>query len=400
MRIILYTGKGGVGKTSVAVATALRCADLGYRTVVLSTDAAHSLADSFDAPLGAEPTPISSNLWGQEINVLHEMERYWGTVQAYMSSVFAWQGMDELMAEETSVFPGIGELASLIQIVRHHDRAEYDVIIVDCAPTSDTLRLLSFPEVARWYLRRIFPIERKVAQLARPVIRPFFNMPFPEDEVFEAIKDLLLKLDRMHTLLADPQKSSVRLVLNPEKMVIKEAQRTYTYLNLYGYPTDLVISNRLIPPGVQDTYFDAWKEAQERYGRLIHEAFAPLPVLKAPLFDQEVVGPQMLRRMAESIYGDGDPSQIYFQGRTHSIEKRDGHYVLSFPLPFVEKGDVDLIRHGDELVVQVGNFRRNLVLPHSLAALEVEGAKLEGELLNITFVKEEREAAVSGEGSG
>lgn len=385
MRIILYTGKGGVGKTSVAAATALRCADLGHRTIVISTDAAHSLADSFDLPLGPEPTLVSPNLWGQELDVLYQMDKYWGNVQKYFTAVLAWRGLDDLIAEEMAVLPGMEELASLLQIVHLHDDCDYEVIIVDCAPTGATLQLLSFPEVARWYLEKIFPFERKAVQLSRPILRAVTDLPIPDDELFDTIAELILQLTRMHDLLSDPQKASVRLVLNPEKMVIKEAQRTFAYLNLYGFLTDAVISNRLIPGQVQDSYFDSWKESHEKYSQMIEEAFSPLPILKAPLFDQEVVGLDMLRRMAESIYGDSDPTKMYFIGRTHSVEKKDGHYILTLPLPFVEKQDLQLTRSGDELIVHIGNRKRNLILPRVLASLDVQSAKFDEDTLMITF---------------
>ncbi len=385
MRIILYTGKGGVGKTSVAAATALRCADLGYRTIVISTDAAHSLADSFDLPLGPEPTLVAPNLWGQELDVLYQMDKYWGNVQAYFATVLAWRGLDDLIAEELAVLPGMEELASLLQIVHLHDDCDYEVIIVDCAPTGATLQLLSFPEVARWYLEKIFPFERKAVQLSRPILRAVTDLPIPDEELFDTIAALILQLTRMHTLLSDPQKASVRLVLNPEKMVIKEAQRTFAYLNLYGYPTDAVISNRLIPDRVHDSYFDSWKETQEKYSQMIEEAFSPLPIFKVPLFDQEVVGLAMLRRMAESIYGDGDPTKVYFIGRTHSVEKKNGCYILRLLLPFVEKQDLQLTRSGDELIVHIGNRKRNLVLPRVLASLDIQTAKFDKDTLMITF---------------
>jgi arsenite-transporting ATPase len=386
VRIILYTGKGGVGKTSIAAATALRCADLGYRTIVLSTDAAHSLADSFDAPLGPEPTELAPNLWGQEIDVLYQMDKYWGNVQRYLATIFEWRGLDEIIAEELTVFPGMEELASLLQIVHLHDDCDYDAAIVDCAPTGATLQLLSFPEVARWYLDKVFPIERKAMQLTRPLLRAVIDVPIPDDELFDTIAELIMRLDRMHDLLVDPHKSSVRLVLNLEKMVIKEAQRAFTYLNLYGYATDLVVSNRIIPAAVQDGYFSAWKDIQKKYGQMVEEAFAPLPILTVPLFDQEVVGLKMLRRMADSIYGDGDPTQVYYVGLAQRVEKNGTAYTLTIPLPFVSKEEVQLTRSSfDELIIHIGNYKRNLLLPRVLSGLEVVGAKHQEDELAVRF---------------
>jgi arsenite-transporting ATPase len=382
---MLYTGKGGVGKTSVAAATALRCADLGYRTVVVSTDAAHSLADSFDIVIGNEPVEIAPNLKGQEIDVLHQMERYWGTVQEWLTTVLSWRGVNELIADEASVLPGMDELASLLQIVYLHDSQEYDAIIVDCAPTGETLRLLSLPEVAKWYLSHIFPVERQVMKMAGPLIRSVTDLPIPDDRVFESIRDVIMQLDRMHQLLADTALSSIRLVLNPEKMVIKEAQRTFTYLNLYGYSTDLIISNRIIPASVGDKYFNAWKGSQERYGHLVEEAFAPLPILKVPLMDQEVVGVEMLRKMADSIYGSQDPTKLFYVGQPQSIEKVGDDYVLKLRLPFVGKENVNLARNGDELAISIGNFRRNIILPRVLAVQDVKKAKFEGDYLVLSF---------------
>jgi arsenite-transporting ATPase len=385
VRIILYTGKGGVGKTSVAAATATRCADLGYKTIVVSTDAAHSLADSFDLPLGPEPTQVGDKLWGQEIDVLYQMEKYWGNMQRYMATVFEWRGMDDVIAEEMTVFPGMEEIASLLQIVHLHDETDYEVIIVDCAPTGATLQLLAMPDIARWYLEKIFPIERKTIQLTRPVLRAVMDLPIPEDELFDAVEELILELDRMKTLLSDPRKSSVRLVLNPEKMVIKEAQRAFTYLNLYGYITDAIISNRLMPSQVQDSYFASWKEIHEKYSQMIEEAFSPLPILKVPLFDQEVMGLDMLRRMAESIYGERDPAEVFFLGQTHTVEKKDGLYLLSIPLPFVGKEDIQLTRSAEELIVHIGNKKRNIILPRALVPLDVLGAKHEKDTLVVRF---------------
>lgn len=385
MRILLYTGKGGVGKTSVAASTALRCADLGYRTVVISTDAAHSLADSFDVQIGPEPTELASNLWAQEVDVLHQMDRYWGIVQEWLTSVLSWRGVNDIIAEELSVFPGMEELASLLQIVYLHDSGNYDVIIVDCAPTGETLRFLSMPEVARWYLTRVFPLERQAARVAGPILRSMADLPVPQDEVFEAIKNLLTQLNEMEALLTDPHLTSIRLVLNPEKMVIKEAQRTFTYLSLYDFHCDLVVSNRIIPERVEDAYFDAWKVSQEKWGRLVEEAFAPLPILEIPLFDQEVVGSPMLRRMAEATYGDRDPTELFYQGRIQTVEKLNGEYRLELALPFIQKEAIDLTRSGGELVISIGNFRRNLVLPRVLVDLEIKRATMADQRLVVTF---------------
>jgi len=385
MRILLYTGKGGVGKTSVAAATALRCADLGYRTIVVSTDAAHSLADSFDVQIGNEPFQIAPHLKGQEIDVLHQMEKYWGTVQEWVTSVLSWRGMNEMIADEASILPGMDEVASLLQIVYLHDTNEYDVIIIDCAPTGETLRLLSLPEVAEWYLSHIFPLQRQAAKLAGPLLRSITDIPIPDESVFDSIKELIVQFDRMHQLLTDHVKSSVRIVLNPEKMVIKEAQRTYTYLNLFGYSTDAIISNRIIPTTVGDEYFNAWKGSQARYGQLVEEAFSPLPILKVPLMDQEVVGVEMLRKMAQAIYGDQDPTRLMYDSQPQVIEKDDAGYRLKLRLPFISKEAVNIARSGDELSISIGNFRRNVILPRTVAALQVKKAKFEDDHLVLSF---------------
>ena len=387
MRIILYTGKGGVGKTSVAAATALRAAGLGRRTLVMSTDAAHSLGDSFDMPLGGEPLPIVENLWGQELDVFREIDRHWGTLQDWLKVLMAWRGLDEVVAEEMAVLPGMEELAGLLHLINHYNQGDYEVIVVDCAPTGETLRLLSFPDVARWWMHRIFPIERVAARIARPVLRRVTDLPLPDDEVFDAVKELFAKLDDMRGILTDPATSSVRLVLNPEKMVIRESQRTFTYLNLYGYATDLVVCNRVIPASVSDRYFQTWKETQKRHYHQVEEAFAPLPILTAPLMEQEVVGVAMLERFGEAIYGARDPTAVLYKGQIHDIRQEDGHYVLTLAVPFVTREEISLSQVGDELVVHVGAFKRNIILPRALAGMESQGARLEGERLSIRFVR-------------
>ena len=385
MRVILFTGKGGVGKTSVAAATALRSAELGYRTIVLSTDAAHSLSDSFDVPLGSEPRLIIPNLWGQETELSQTLETQWGSIQRYLSALLAWRGIDEMVAEEIAIFPGMEELANLLYIVRYQDEGQYDVIILDCAPTGETLRLLSFPEVMHWWMTRMFPIGRKVAGVVYPLARALVDMPLPDSEVFASIEELYSELDKIRILLTDAEKTSVRLVVNPEKMVIKEAQRTFTYLNLYGYVTDLIICNRLIPEVVKDHYFQAWKDSQRKHRQLIRECFAPLPISDVPLMEQEVVGIPMLKVMTEALYGGDDPTTIFFQGQVQDIQKAGKHYVLTLALPFSSKEKISLTQSGNELTIQVANFRRNVILPHALRGLAVSEAKLEESKLRIKF---------------
>lgn len=385
MRIILYTGKGGVGKTSIAAATAVRCARRGYRTLVISTDAAHSLADSFDQKLGSAPVEIEENLWGQEVDVEREIDVHWGTLQAWLRTLISWRGVDEVMAEEMAVLPGMDELAGLLYLLNYYEKNQFDVVIVDCAPTGETLRLLTFPDVLRWWMRRIFPIERVASRIVRPVLLRMTDLPLPSDDVYEAIKLLFERVDKMHEILSDASVTSVRLVLNPEKMVIKEAQRSLTQLNLYGYTTDLVVCNRVLPPSAVTNYFAPWHASQERYLQQIEEGFSPLPLLTVPLFEREIVGLPLLARLAEAIYGDHDPAQVFYTGRTHSIISDNGSYILSLALPFVAREDVSLSQVGDELLVQVGSYRRNLVLPRSLIGLDATQARMEGQSLQIRF---------------
>lgn len=385
MRIILYTGKGGVGKTSVSASTALGLARRGYRTLVMSTDAAHSLADSFDVPLGHEPTKVTDNLWAQEISVLHEVDKHWMTLQKYLGELLSWRGMEEVVAEEMTVLPGAEELAGLVRIVKHYDSGLYDAIVVDCAPTGDTLRLLSFPEIARWWLEKLFPIQRQAAKIIRPLARAVTDMPMPKDDVFESIKQLLTQLDRIHTLLADQKMTSVRIVLNAEKMVVKEAQRTYTYLGLFGYTTDMVVCNRLFPKAIDDKYFAAWRDIQSRNHELVEACFTPVPIFDVPFFEKEVVGLEMLGRMSDEIFGDNDPGSVFFAGKVQTIEQTGDTFLLKLPLPLASKDQIDLMQTGDELVIQVGDYKRNIILPRALAVLKVAGAKLENGELRIRF---------------
>lgn len=385
MRTILFTGKGGVGKTTLAAATALLCARRGHKTLIISTDAAHSLTDSFEVQLGNIPQPICPNLFGQEVNALEEIEKKWGEIRAYLAALFSSQGIDTIEAEELSVFPGMEELFSLMEIRRYHQTAEYEVIVVDCAPTGDTLRLLSAPEITSWYLKHIFPIQRTAAKAVRPVANRLLPFPFPEDSVFEAMKNLTTQLAEMKEILEDHHRTSIRLVINPEKMVIKEAQRAYTFFSLFGYSVDLVIVNRILPPLIDDPYFNNWKAIQEGYIHQIEESFAPLPILMAELFSQEIVGLDLLAQMGESVYRGADPASLFFAQNPMRVETLDGKFILILHLPFVEKEELDLLQKGEELFIRVGTLKRNILLPRILLSHSIQSARFEKNELRITF---------------
>jgi arsenite/tail-anchored protein-transporting ATPase len=361
-RTILYTGKGGVGKTSVAAATARRCANGGLRTVVLSTDPAHSLSDSFEAQLGAEPTPVAENLWGQEVQAQREMERNWGAVQEWLGGLLADRGVMDIAAEELTVPPGMDELFSLLQIKRHHYSEAFDVIVVDCAPTGETLRLLSFPDIARWWLEKVFPWEKRVVSAVRPIARNFLDVPLPSEDVFNDVQRLVRNLIEMNEILRDRERASIRLVMNPDRMVIKEAQRTFTYLNLYGYLTDAVVVNRMFPEDVADGYFGSWRERQREQLRAVSEGFAPVPVLTARYFDAEVVGSEMLDRLAAELFAERSPEEVLHSELAHEIGTHDGHTVLRLRIPFSDKSDIRLAKVGAELIVSVGGGERKIIV--------------------------------------
>src|SRR5687767_2273440 len=337
-RTILYTGKGGVGKTSVAAATARRCAAVGLRTVVLSTDPAHSLSDSLETPLGADPTPVGELLWGQEVQAQREMEANWGQVQSWLVGLLADRGVMDIAAEELTVPPGIDELFSLLQIKRHHESGDYDVVIVDCAPTGETLRLLSFPEIAQWWLERVFPVERKMVAAARPLAKSFLDVDLPGPDVFAEVNHLIRNLVAMNEILRDRERASIRLVMNADRMVVNEAQRTFTYLNLYGYLTDAVVVNRLFPDEVGSGYFGEWRRRQGERLDEIEQGFAPVPVLRARYFEEEVVGAGMLDRLGEEVFGELDPAALLHSDLAQEIEQgADGVTTMRIRVPFAER---------------------------------------------------------------
>ena len=399
MRIIVHTGKGGVGKTSISAATALRCAEMGLRTIVISTDTAHSLADSLDVKIGPEPVLLTDNLWAQEVDARYSMDKYWGRIQDYMLEVLSSRssGVKDIVAEEVTILPGLEEGAHLLWINKYANEGQYDVLIVDAAPTAETLRLLSLPDTSRWWFQRIMSLMRGAGRLLRPFSKPLIGADLPDTDTLESIDGLFNTLDKVRLLLSDPEYSSLRLVINPERMVIKETQRTYTYLNLYGYAVDAVLVNRVIPPEVTDPYFDAWKKQQAINLDFIGEAFGTLPVLQAPLFDQEMGGFDSLRRLADALYGDRNPAEVMTASQAHQIESdgQEGYYLI-VPLPFAEKGDLDLYRAADELTLRVGPYRRNIVLPYALWNLDIENARFEQSRLRIHFVRGEGAARSDG----
>jgi arsenite-transporting ATPase len=397
-RTILYTGKGGVGKTSVAAATALATARSGLRTVVMSTDPAHSLSDSLETELGPQPVAVGDNLWAQEVQAETEMERHWQAVQRWLGGLLSDRGVDRILAEELTVPPGMDEIFSLLQLKAHHESGEFDVVVVDCAPTGETLRLLSFPEVARWWLEKVFPWEKRLVTAARPFARTVLDLPLPGNDVLAEVQDLVRNLIDMSDVLRDRSRSSIRLVMNPERMVIKEAQRTFTYLNLYGYLTDAVVLNRVFPEGVDGGYFSAWREVQRAHVDLVEQAFAPVPVLRAPFFEQEVLGTQMLERLGAEVFGGRPAHDVLYREQSLALEMDGDVAELRLRMPFTEKGDLELKKIGLELVIRVGGRKRIIMLPSSLASFRPRDARLVSGQLRVRF--ERQASAADGQENG
>jgi arsenite/tail-anchored protein-transporting ATPase len=380
-RIILYTGKGGVGKTSVAAATARR---LGARTLVLSTDPAHSLADSLQTAVGAEPTDVGGGVWAQQVQAQDELEHNWSAVQEWLGGVLAERGVERIAAEELTVPPGADELFSLLQLKRRAESGDWDAIVVDCAPTGETLRLLSFPDAARWWLDRVLGRENALLSAARPLARAFFDLSLPDERVMEDVQRLVGNLIGMHELLRDASRVTLRLVTTPDRMVVAEAMRTFTYLNLYGYLCDAVVVNRVFPADVGE-YFGVWRDVQARSLAQVQSDFAPVPVLQAPYFEQEVLGAEMLDRLADALFEGRDAGAVLHDRLAQELALEDGRAELRLDLPFVGKGDVALKKIGLELVVRVDGHKRTIVLPGALAGFKPTSAKLADGTLVVGF---------------
>ena len=391
MRVIIYTGKGGVGKTSVAAATALRAAAMGHRTVILSTDAAHSLSDSLQFQLSGKVTPIAKNLDGIEVDMQYELETRWKEIQSYLSDFLASQGMDAVTAKEMAVFPGMELMSALFYVEDFHKDKSYDVVVMDTAPTADTLRLLAFPDTAGWYFDRLFHMLRNVIKVARATVGRIITTPLPTDRFLEDLENLRERLKYVRDILTDPEITSVRLVVNPEKMVISETQRAYTYLCLYGYTVESIVVNRVVPKELGGDYWKAKLEEQSRYMRAIDESFSPLKTLEAKLMPREVLGMKALDRLADELFKDGDPSEIYSTESPMKMFDEGTTSVLALKLPFTMNQKLELYTRKDDLTVQLGAFKKSITLPHSMTNRKLLGAEMDEGWLKIRF---------EGEGDG
>ena len=390
MRILLFSGKGGVGKTSLAAATGVKLAQLGYRTLVMSIDPAHSLADSFD--LGADlfhiptsdPLTIDEHLSIFELNIQKEVKRHWQEISAYVTSVLRTTGISGVEAEELAILPGMEELSAMMYINQYRREERYDVVVLDAAPTAESMRFISMPTTLDWYMKHIFPFQRNVLKAVRPIANKVAPFELPTDKYFVNIRDLFEKLEGVDEILEDPGITSVRLVTNPEKMVLRETQRAFVYFSLHGLTVDTVIVNRVLPAEVMDAWFNEWHQSQQEILSEIEEYFAPVPVKRVPLFSHEVLGRQRLEDLARVLYSEGeDPAAVTRTEKPYTFGKQDGVYEVRILLPFASKGEVGLFKKGDELVVEIGTFRRHIGLPRSMAALLPARARLESQILTV-----------------
>jgi arsenite-transporting ATPase len=384
-RILLFTGKGGVGKTTCAAATALKAAEMGYRTLVLSSDPAHSLADALDRPLGPEPELVAPNLWAQEVDLYYSMKKYWGNMRELMLTVFRWQGVDAVAAEEMAALPGMNEGSVLLWLEQFYHSDDYDVIVVDSAPTGETLTLLTLPQATQWWVQKAFPFQKTAIKTAGFALRKATGIPL--DRGYEELNRLFDKLKSIQDVLGNNDVTSMRLVANPEKMVVEEAKRAYTYLQLYGYGVDAVIVNRVLPEEGTGEVLKLYVEAQKRHLADIDESFAPLPIFRVPHSGREVFGLELLREIGERIYGNRDPTELMYSGQTYRVTQEGKEYVLELRLPFAHDGEVSARHAGDQLVIQLANQRRNYLLPKFLAYYTLGDAHVRNGWLRARFAQ-------------
>lgn len=390
MRILLFSGKGGVGKTSLAAATGLRLAAHGHRTLVMSVDPAHSLGDAFDLQNAlftretADPFRITDNLDIQEVNIQTEIRRHWGEVSSYITTVLRTTGIGDVEAEELAILPGMEELSALMYVNEYARTGRYDVIVLDCAPTAESLRFISMPTTLEWYMKHIFPVQRTVLKAVRPIANRMTPVELPSDSYFANVKQLFDRLAGVQPLLMDPAVTSVRLVTNPERVVLRETQRAFVYFSLHGLTVDTIVVNRVLPARVHDDFFRAWQATHERVLADMETYFSPVPLKRVPLFEDEVLGQARLEDMARQLYGDDDPAAVVREARPYVFTKGvDGRYIVQVALPFAVKGEIELFKKGDELVVTIGSLRRHVGLPTSMAALRPGRARLADGVLTI-----------------
>ncbi|MCJ7687488.1 MAG: TRC40/GET3/ArsA family transport-energizing ATPase [Desulfobacteraceae bacterium] len=392
MRIIFFAGKGGVGKTSVAAATGIKAAEAGHKTVIMSLDVAHSLSDIFDLNNKSlidqdrgSLTKIRKNLWIQELDIQEEIEKNWGDIHKYLSTLLNTTGLDEILAEELAILPGMEEVSMLLHINRYVRTKKFDVILLDCAPTGESLRFISIPTTLDWYMKKIFKIERTIVRYARPLAKRLSDVPLPGEDYFEAIEFLFERLRGVDEILVDPKITTVRLITNPEKIVLKETQRAFMYFSLYKMSIDAIIMNRVLPDSISEAYFKDWRKSQKDYIKKAETYFSPIPLFPVNLFKGEVLGFDSLKALADQIYKERNPLERFFDGEPYSFFKTNGKYQLRVKLPFIGKGDVDLNKISDELIIRVGSFKRHVMLPRQVAASNSVTAKLDGEYLSVHF---------------
>jgi arsenite-transporting ATPase len=397
MRLILYLGKGGVGKTTTAGATAMRAAELGHRTLVVSTDVAHSLADALDHPLGPLPTQLSERLWGQEINVLDEVRQHWGELRSYLAGLLRRRGVDDVASEELAIIPGMEEVVSLLHIRKQAREGNFDAVIVDAAPTGETIRLLTMPETFQWYAARVMDWDPGTLNVAKPLVRTLI----PATNIFDTLQRLTKGVEALRETLTDPDVSSYRLVVNAERMVIKEAQRAATYLALFGYPVDGVVLNRLLPHGaIEGAFMQRLHEMQAGYRKEIHDLFAPLPIWEAPHYPHDIKGLNDLSKIGRALFKEDDPTKVFFRGAIQEIVKDGEEYIMRLPLPHVEIGKVSMTKRGDELFIAIGNFKRDMILPMTLAERPAKRAVFKNGVLEVRFGAPETPHTVESASAG
>jgi arsenite-transporting ATPase len=391
VRILLYAGKGGVGKTCVAGATGVITSRTGLRTLVMSLDPAHSLSDAFDLDRSlmdknrGQPITVAENLWIQELDVHEEISKNWGEVHNYISILLNASGIDDVLAEELAVLPGMEEVNALIYINRYVREESYDLIVLDCAPTAESIRFVSLPKALEWYMKKVFRLERKLFGYVRPVAKKLTDVPLPEDEYFAAIERLFQRLQGVDGLLTDPEVTSVRLVTNPEKMVLRETQRAFMVFSLHQLTVDAIVVNRIFPAGLDSHYLRLWEQSQRQYLELARTYFHPVPMLKAPLYDREILGYDKLFEFGRNLYDTGNPTQIFSRRRPCEFIRENGRSLVKLYLPFLTRDEIELSKVGDELIIRVGNIKKSIVLPRAFALLEPRTARLEEDYLLVDF---------------